>query len=291
MKIIVTGARGMLGRDLVPILAAAGHQVLAYGRDTLDVTDGAAVADAFRRDMPDLVIHCAAFTDVDGAESRVEDAFRGNWLGTQTVALGCQHLDVPMVYVSTDYVFDGTLGRAYREIDTTNPQSVYGQSKLAGEQVVQQLLRKFYIVRTSWLYGHGGKNFVDTMRRLGREKPELAVVADQHGSPTWTVPLSQAIAALITTGRYGLYHATGQGETTWHGFTEAIMALEGLTTPVRPITTAELNRPAPRPAYSVLENMNLKLAGVDLLPPWEISLAAYLAECEARRPAASIQGS
>jgi dTDP-4-dehydrorhamnose reductase len=276
MKIIVTGARGMLGQDLVPILQDYGHDVDGHDHLTLDVTNLEQVREVFRRDRPDLVIQCAAYTNVDGAEANPEEAFLINGHGTQTVALGCQELHIPLVYISTDYVFDGTLNRPYLEIDRPNPQSVYGQSKYAGELWVQQLLSQFYIVRTSWLYGRHGRNFVDTMRKLGREKPELAVVADQHGSPTWTVPLSHTIARLIETGRYGLYQITGQGQTTWHEFTQAIMALEGLKTPVRPITTAELGRPAPRPANSVMANLNLKLSGVPLAPHWRESLESYL---------------
>lgn len=276
MKIVVTGARGMLGQDLVPILRDYGHGVRGYAHAELDITQIEQVREALHADRPELVIQCAAYTNVDGAESNPEAAFLINGHGTQTVALVCQELGIPLMYVSTDYVFDGTLARPYLEIDRTNPLSVYGQSKYAGEMWVQQLLTQFYIVRTSWLYGRHGKNFVETMRKLGREKPELGVVADQHGSPTWTVPLSHAIARLIETGRYGLYQITGQGQTTWHGFTEKILALEGLSTPVKPISTAELNRPAPRPANSVMANLNLKLAGVPLLPPWEESLESYL---------------
>lgn len=276
MKIVVTGARGMLGQDLVPVLEDYGHRVLGYDRTVLDITNLDQVRAVLRRDGPDIVIQCAAYTNVDGAESNPEEAFLINGHGTQTVALACQELGVPLVYVSTDYVFDGTLERPYLEIDRPNPLSVYGQSKFAGETWVQQLLTQFYIVRTSWLYGRHGKNFVETMRRLGREKPELSVVADQHGSPTWTVPLSHAIAQLIETGRYGLYQITGQGQTTWHGFTEKILALEGLQTPVHAITAADLNRPAPRPANSVMANLNLKLSGVSLLPHWEESLESYL---------------
>jgi dTDP-4-dehydrorhamnose reductase len=281
MKILVTGAQGMLGQDLVPVLREYGHTVVGVGHADLDVTDGASVRVALERHQPELVIQAAAYTNVDGCESNRLDAFRVNGLGARLVAIGCQHLQAPMMYISTDYVFDGTADRPYMEIDPTHPMSVYGQSKLAGEQAVRELLDRFYIVRTSWLYGHGGKNFVDTMRKLGREKPELAVVADQHGSPTWTVALSHAIARLVERGVYGTYHATGQGATTWHAFTQAILAAEGLATPVRPITTAELGRPAPRPAYSVLENLNLQLAGVPLLPPWQESLETYLAQARA----------
>jgi dTDP-4-dehydrorhamnose reductase len=277
MKILVTGAQGMLGQDLVPILEEYGHTVVACDRAEMDITDGAQVREFFTRERPELVIQCAAFTNVDGAETQVEDAFRVNALGTQQVALGCQQLDIPLVYISTDYVFDGTGDRPILEFTNTNPLSVYGQSKLAGEIYTRELLNKFYIVRTSWLYGRHGKNFVDTMRKLGREKPELSVVADQYGAPTWTVALSHALARLIETGLYGVYHATGQGETTWHGFTQKILELEGVKTPVRPITTADLGRPAPRPAYSVLSSLNLKLSGVPLLPHWEESLASYLA--------------
>ncbi|HEY9721584.1 MAG TPA: dTDP-4-dehydrorhamnose reductase [Oscillatoriaceae cyanobacterium] len=279
MKVLVSGAQGMLGRDLVPILADHGHQPIATDRLEMDITDLASVRERMERDRPDVVILCAAFTNVDACETEVDTAFLINGVGAQNVALACQAHDVPLLYISTDYVFDGTLGRAYRETDRPNPQSVYGQSKLAGEQFVQQLLDKFYIVRTSWLYGRHGKNFVETMRKLGREKPELAVVADQHGSPTWTVPLSHTLARLIETGRYGIYHATGQGETTWCDFTRKILELEGVDTPVRAITTAELGRPAPRPAYSVLDNQHLRLIGQPLLPPWEESLASYLALC------------
>jgi dTDP-4-dehydrorhamnose reductase len=281
MKILVTGAKGMLGQDLVPILQDHGHTVVGVGHAELDVADPASVRAALERHQPDLVIQSAAYTNVDGCESNRLDAFRVNGLGARLVALGCQALGVPLMYISTDYVFDGRGDRPYMELDPTNPQSVYGQSKLAGELAVKELLTRFYVVRTSWLYGRGGKNFVDTMRTLGREKPELAVVADQHGSPTWTVALSHAIAGLVASGVYGTYHVTGQGATTWHAFTQAILAAEGLTTPVRPITTAELGRPAPRPAYSVLENLNLQLAGVPLLPPWQESLETYLAQARA----------
>ncbi|MDB5101128.1 MAG: dTDP-4-dehydrorhamnose reductase [Cyanobacteria bacterium RYN_339] len=281
MKILVTGAQGMLGQDLVPLLREYGHTVVGTGHAELDVTDGASVRAALELHRPELVIQSAAYTNVDGCESNRLDAFRVNGLGTRLLAIGCQQLGAPLMYLSTDYVFDGTGDRPYIEIDRTNPQSVYGQSKLAGEQAVQELLNQFFIVRTSWLYGRGGKNFVDTMRTLGREKPELAVVGDQHGSPTWTVALSHALARLIERGIYGTYHVTGQGATTWHDFTRAILAAEGIATPVRPITTAELGRPAPRPAYSVLENLNLQLAGVPLLPSWQESLETYLAQTRA----------
>ena len=276
-KVLVTGAGGMLAADLVPVLRAGMHVVTACGRDQLDVTDPDQALAVIGADKPSVVVHCAAYTNVDGAEADPDAAFRVNRDGAANVAEACRAAGAAMVYVSTDYVFDGTGTRPYRTDDPPRPMGVYGQSKLAGELIVRRTLPAHYVVRTSWLYGHGGKNFVDTMRKLGREKPELAVVDDQVGSPTWTVPLAEAIGSLIQTTRFGIYHATGQGTCTWHGLTRKIMELDGLATPVKPITTAELNRPAPRPAYSVLDNASLVEAGVDLLPRWEDSLARYMA--------------
>lgn len=276
-KVLVTGAGGMLAADLVPVLRSGMHTVTAYGRDALDVTDAAQARAVILKDRPSVVVHCAAYTNVDGAEADPDQAFLINRDGAANVAEACREAGSAMVYVSTDYVFDGTGTRPYQTTDTPRPTSVYGQSKLAGELIVRRTLPAHYIVRTSWLYGHGGKNFVDTMRKLGREKPELAVVDDQLGSPTWTVPLAERIGDLIQTTRFGIYHMTGQGTCTWFGLTRKIMELDGLQTPVRPITTAELGRPAPRPAYSVLDNAALVEAGVPLLPTWEDSLARYLA--------------
>ena len=277
MKVLVTGANGMLGTDLVPILAAHGHAVVACGRDALDVTDAAQAKAVIARERPDVVVHCAAYTNVDGAEADEAAATRLNGEGARHVAEACRAAGAAMVYVSTDYVFDGQGHAPYATDAPVAPLGAYGRSKLAGELAVRETLPAHYVVRTAWLYGRGGKNFVDTMRALGRTKPELAVVADQHGAPTWTVPLAEAIAALIMSGRYGTYHATCQGETTWHALTERIMALEGLQTPVHAITTEQLGRPAPRPRYSVLDTHALAAAGVAPLPRWEDALAAYLA--------------
>ncbi len=276
-KVLVTGAGGMLATDLVPVLRAAMHEVVACGRDRLDILDPAQARAVILAERPATVIHCAAYTNVDGAEADPQAAFSVNRDGTRHVAEACRAAGATMVYVSTDYVFDGKASRPYRTDDPPNPLGVYGQSKLAGELAVRQALDAHFIVRTSWLYGRGGKNFVDTMRRLGRAQPELAVVDDQVGSPTWTQALAETIGDLIATTRYGRYHATGQGTCSWYGLTRKIMELEGLDTRVRPITTAELGRPAPRPMYSVLDNGALVEAGVPLLPRWEDSLARYLA--------------
>lgn len=284
MRIFVTGAQGMLGQDLVPVLKAAGDTVIPSGMQPgdkadivqLDITDLEATKLAIAAARPDLVINCAAYTNVDGAESDPDAAYRVNALGTWNLALACQETGAAMLLVSTDYVFDGQKGSSYDEYDTPNPQSVYGRSKYAGEQHLQQVLDRFYIVRTAWLYGHHGKNFVETILKAAAERPELKVVNDQWGCPTWTRDLSEAISRLIRTGRYGIYHATGQGECTWMDFAQAIVKLGGLSTPVLPQSTEELNRPAPRPRYSVMRNFGLQLAGLPALPAWNESLSHYI---------------
>lgn len=276
-KILITGADGMLAADLVPVLRTKGHDVVACGRAQLDVTNAPQARAVIDAEKPKVVIHCAAYTNVDGAEADPDAAYALNRDGAKNVAEACRDAGAAMCYISTDYVFDGTATRPWLADDPTNPLGVYGKSKLAGEQAVAGTLAQHWIVRTSWLYGRGGKNFVDTMRKLAREKDELAVVDDQHGAPTWTVDLAGALDDLVMTVAYGTYHLTGGGETTWCGLTRKIVELEGLPTRVRSITTAELNRPAPRPAYSMLDNGMLKQANLVPLPAWEDSLARYLA--------------
>ena len=290
MRVFVTGAQGMLGQDVIPVLKAAGDEVIASGSQSrdipdyvrLDITDLDATKRAIAQARPDIVINCAAYTNVDGAEADPDAAYRVNALGTWNLALACQAAGAAMLQVSTDYVFDGTKGSAYDEYDTPNPQSVYGRSKYAGEQHLQQVLARFYIVRTAWLYGHHGKNFVETILKAAAERPELKVVNDQWGCPTWTRDLAEAISRIIRTGRYGIYHATGQGECTWMDFARTIVELGGLSTPVLPQTTAELNRPAPRPRYSVMRNFGLQMTDLPLLPDWEASLESYIRN---RKPA------
>lgn len=286
MRVFLTGARGMLGQDLMPILKAAGDEVIPSGTQpsndpayvVLDITDLEATRTAIAQAQPDVVINCAAYTNVDGAESDPDAAYRVNALGTWNLALACQDVGAAMLQVSTDYVFDGIKGSAYDEYDMPNPQGVYGRSKFAGEQHLQQVLNRFYIVRTAWLYGHHGKNFVETILKAAAERPELKVVNDQWGCPTWTRDLANAISAIIRTGRFGIYHATGQGACTWMEFARKIVELGSMQTPVHPQTTEELNRPAPRPRYSIMRNHALELAGLPLLPNWESSLAAYVKE-------------
>ena len=274
MKILVTGANGQLGRELQRRLQ--GTKFMAVDVEQMDITKQQQVLDVMGTYRPDAVIHGAAYTNVDGAEANAEAAFKVNVVGTQNVAAACLACNAKMVYVSTDYVFDGTVGRAYTEFDTTNPQSVYGKSKLAGETIARQILNRLFIVRTSWLYGDGN-NFVRTMLKLGEEKEELRIVNDQYGCPTSTVDLADVTLRLLPTESYGIYHAANQGITTWHGFAKEIFRLAGNDrVRVLPQTTEELGRPAPRPPYSPLEPMMLKLVLEYTPRRWEMALKEYL---------------
>lgn len=276
MNILITGANGILGQALVKMMPAC-HTAAAFDIEDFDITDYAKSLETIEKNKPGVIIHCAAFTNVDGCETEQDTAYLVNSTGTKNIALTCQKLDIPMVYISTDYVFDGTKGQPYLETDKTNPIGVYGKTKFAGEQFVGQLLSKFYIVRTSWLFGPGGKNFVDTIIKLAGEKDELRIVHDQIGCPTYAPHLARAILQLIETPRYGIYHITNQGTCSWYEFAKAILETAGIKVKkITPVTTAEFPRPAPRPAYSVLENHNLKANGFDLLPSYKEALREYL---------------
>jgi len=289
MRILITGAAGMLGTDARRILAAQGHQVIPTGIGTgvmgdirpLDITDGAAVRAFFAETNPDVVFHGAAYTNVDGCERDPDLAHKVNALGTWIVASAAEEVGAALVAISTDFVFDGTKGAAYTEFDAPNPISRYGASKLAGENLARAACRRCYIVRTSWLYGVGGKNFPYTVIALAKTKPELPIVADQFGTPTYTVDLVEAISDIIQTPLYGVYHVSNRGETSWEGFARAILAKTNLAhVPVKPITSDEyahmFSSPTRRPAYSVLRHYALELMGRDSLRPWEEALDAFL---------------
>ncbi len=276
-RILVTGARGMLGQDLVPYLEQKGHQVLAVDLKELDITKSEAVQSFFTTQRPQIVIHGAAYTAVDKAESDAATAYLVNGYGTQNIAVACKAVDAAMVYISTDYVFNGTQQQPYLPLDPTAPLGVYGRSKLMGEWAVQGILERYFIVRTSWLYGQHGKNFVDTMIHLAQTQEELKVVADQKGSPTWTMTLAGALEQLIQTDQYGIHHCSDEGTCTWFDFAQEILRQKGLTTPVRPVTSAEFIRPAPRPQYSLLDKSSLHNLGIPLAD-WRESLSQYLAE-------------
>lgn len=260
MKILLTGSNGQLGTDVL-LVCEGRHEVVAHDLD-LDVTDRQAVQTRVSEVHPDIVLNAAAFTNVDRAESDELSAFRVNALGAQNLALACQAAAVPMLHVSTDFVFRGDSAKPYTEFDRPDPQSVYGRSKYAGEQCVTWLLDRFYICRTSWLFGTGGPNFVKNMIRAGRENERVRVVDDQTGSPTYSRDLAAKLIEIIETGAFGIYHVSNSGSCTWYQFTREIFELAGLDTPVVPITTEELGRPARRPRYSVMRGLALEMQGI-----------------------------
>ncbi len=269
MKILVAGAGGQLGQALPKALS--GHVVAAFTHVQLDITQLNDVRTVIERTEPDLVINAAAYNRVDDAERDPLAAYRGNALGPRNLAIITAAHGIPIVHVSTDYVFAGNSNRPYHEYDRTGPQSVYGESKLAGEEAVRTLNSRHYIARTAWLYSVMGQNFPNTMRRLAQQ-PEVRVVNDQQGSPTYVPHLADALARLITTQAYGTYHLAGNGGTSWYDLTCLLYRLLNIETPVLPVTTAEFPRPAKRPAYSVLTTIQEPCF---LLPPWEEGLQQF----------------
>ncbi len=297
MRILITGACGMLGRDLVEVFSEGQELYLLdvqkfpssmssqFSTLTLDITDSARTYREVTKINPDIVIHSAAYTDVDGCETNRDLAFRVNALGTRNIALACQRFDTELLYISTDFVFDGEKGEPYLEFDRPNPQNIYGKSKYWGELYVESLVNKFYIVRSSWLFGKNGKNFVSTILDLAKQKKEIEVVNDQIGSPTYTKDLAQAIAQLIggeskdsitRASLYGIWHITNSGQCSWYEFAGEI--LQDSDVLVKPITSEELNRPAKRPRFSALENSVRKLQGWKPLRHWKEALKDYLKE-------------
>jgi dTDP-4-dehydrorhamnose reductase len=273
MRILVTGANGQLGREIAR--QGGDHELILTDVKELNIIDNTAVRDLFRELKPQAVIHCAAYTNVDGAESDQDNAFRVNVIGAQNIAAACLENGARMVYVSTDYVFDGTKVEPYREFDPVSPQSIYGLTKWQGEEIVRQILGRHYIVRTAWLYGDGN-NFIRTMLRLAKQNPNLRVVHDQVGTPTSTVDLAKVIFGLLNSDAYGTYHATCQGQCSWYEFACEIFHQSGMNVNITPLTTEEFPRPAKRPAHSVLDNYMLKMTVGDLMRPWQDALQQYL---------------
>lgn len=274
VKVVITGAKGQLGQELVKVLDNE-HEVTRIYKDDLDITAAGKVKDFISSIKPDLVIHCAAMTNVDGCEGDPDMAYKVNAFGTQNIAMACQKVDAEMVYVSTDFVFAGDKDEPYIEFDETGPLSVYGKSKLAGENYVRNLLSKYFIVRTAWLYGEG-HNFVRTMLRLAEEKEYLEVVDDQVGTPTCAKDLAIAISKLVWTDLYGTYHASNNGSCSWYEFARKIFELKGIDIEVKPITSDKLGSPARRPAYSVMRNFALESQGIYVMRDWEEALEEYL---------------
>lgn len=283
MKILVTGAAGQLGRDVVALFEQQSMEVLPCDRDSLDITDSDACLQRVQEFTPDVILHCAAYTAVDQAETDVDQAYQVNAVGTRNLVVAAEKVGAKFCYISTDYVFDGQSTIGYHEYDNTNPQSIYGKSKRAGEVLVQSLSSAYFIVRTSWVYGLHGNNFVKTMLKLGQDKAALQVVNDQKGSPTYTVDLAAFLLELVQTEKYGIYHASNSGACTWYEFAQAIFeesnSLGGAySAQVTPCTTKEFPRPAPRPTNSVMEHLSIRTNGFQDIRHWREGLKGFLHE-------------
>lgn len=277
MRLLVTGAAGMLGRDVVAAANDAGHEVVALARADLDIADAAAVRAAVRDARPDAMVNCAAWTDVDGAEADEAAATAVNGDGAGHVAAAAAEVGAHLIHVSSDYVFDGEATEPYLEDAPTAPRSAYGRSKLAGEHAVAAAGGRSAIVRSSWLFGPHGRNFVDTMRRVGTDRDEIAVVDDQVGCPTYTGHLAPALVAVAERGPTGLLHVAGAGRCSWFELAVATFAEAGIDCRVLPQATADLGRPAPRPAFSALDSTR---SDAPVLPDWREGLRAHLARVE-----------
>ncbi|HEY2602264.1 MAG TPA: dTDP-4-dehydrorhamnose reductase [Thermoleophilaceae bacterium] len=275
MKILVTGAAGMLGNDVIRAAEFVNHEVLGLARPELDVSDRHALERTFLQERPDAVVNCAAYTDVDGAEDDLDGAMDVNAEGAANVAAAAAEIAARVLYPSSDYVFDGSKDGPYVESDEPRPQSVYAQSKLAGEHETAGGNPRHYIVRSAWLFGTSGRNFVETMLSLARDHGEVLVVRDQVGCPTYTAHLADAMVRLLDTDAYGVHHLASQGECSWFEFAQEIFNQAQVECRVMSCTADEFGRPAPRPAYSVLGTEREEAL---YLPHWKEGLASYLAE-------------
>lgn len=277
-KIIVTGCNGQLGRAVNKLYAGNGaYELVNTDVGELDITDVDQVMAFVREVKPYAIINCAAHTAVDACETEVDMAYRINAIGPRNLSIAATETDAKMIHISTDYVFDGKGSRPYREFDPVGPQGVYGASKLAGENFVRDFADKYFIIRTAWLYGDG-KNFVKTMLRLSETHDRVRVVRDQVGSPTSADELAKAIAYLLPTENYGLFHGTCEGDCSWSEFAQEIFSLAGKKTEVEAITTEEYGAAASRPAYSILENYMFKLTSDFMFEDWHDAIARYIKE-------------
>lgn len=275
MKILITGSNGMLGHDLIETLKD-NHDLILTTSKTLDITDNEKVMDFICDVKPDLVINAAAYTNVDGCEENQKLAFSVNGDGVRNLALACREVDCPLVHISTDYIFNGKNTRPWVEDDEIGPISIYGKSKLKGEEAILEILDKYYIIRTAWLYGLNGGNFPKTMLELAKNHSEITVVYDEVGTPTYTSDLAEAIGKLIETDYYGVYHITNSGNCSWCEFARFIFKTAKVDVKVVPVTAAEFARPAPRPHYSVLENKKWVENGFEPLRDYKDAAKEYI---------------
>ena len=275
MKILITGSDGMLGHDLADVLKGK-HELILTTSKTLDITDKNHVIDFVSSQKPDMLINAAAYTDVDGCEKNQELAYSVNGEGVRNLAMACKKIGCGLVHISTDYVFSGENTRPWVEDDETGPISVYGKSKLEGEKAICEILDKYFILRTAWLYGVNGRNFPKTMLELSENHSKITVVYDEVGTPTYTLDLAQAISKLIETDCYGIYHLTNSGSCSWCEFARYIFEIAGADIEVVPVTADEFARPAPRPSYSVLENRNWVENGFEPLRNYTEAIKEYI---------------
>ncbi len=276
MKILITGSKGMLGKDLVKVFNPQ-NEVIASDRMDFDIIDINETLKYINSIQPQLLIHSAAYADVDGCERFPDKAYKTNAIGTRNIAVACNELNIPIVYISTDYVFDGTKDGTYKEDDFTNPINIYGKSKLAGENYIKTLSNKYFIVRTQWLYGESGDNFVKEMLELAAKKETITVVNDQFGSPTYTVDLANAIKELVSQPVYGTYHITNAGIVSWYQFAKDIFKTAGIKDiDVKPIAGIKTNKVAIRPKYSPLNNFRYRLNGYERLRDYTEALKTYM---------------
>lgn len=278
MRVFVSGQSGQLGHDLCALLSLSGYDVLGTSSKELDIRDRKAVFNLLNSFKPDFIMHCAAYTAVDRAEEEAELCFAVNEGGSENFCLWARENGVPLLYISTDYVFPGDGEGFYETRDEKGPLGVYGLSKLRGEEAVQRLLKNYYIVRISWVFGINGKNFIKTMLRLSEERDEISVVSDQIGSPTYTKDLSETLLALMESGRYGIYHATNEGVCSWAELAAETMRLAGKSARIKEISSSEYKTAAKRPKNSRLSKASLDEAGIPRLPHWKDALGRYLTE-------------
>lgn len=280
MKVFVTGVKGQLGYDVMNELEKQGLEGIGVDIDEMDITDADQVNKVIKESAPDAVIHCAAYTAVDAAEDNEEICRKVNAQGTENIAKVCEELDIKMMYISTDYVFNGQGERPWEPDDEREPLNVYGQTKYEGELAIEEHVKKFFTVRIAWVFGVNGKNFIKTMLNLGKTHDHLTVVNDQTGSPTYTYDLARLLVDMIQTDKYGRYHATNEGLCTWYEFACEIFKQAGMNVSVAPVSSDEYPAKAKRPSNSRMDKSKLTANGFTPLPTWQDALSRYLKEIE-----------